>query len=161
MPWLALTPTLGNRSRRGSSSSAAVPDVALPPPSLESCIHAVVSRRGREKSGTRYLVVGSVSLSPGRSECSWGCIHSVPNVPRPSTLKYLTTIGKFISPTHEPGLRPPASPSRARARRWPVGPDEGRDRPIPVTYSRPCRVERSLPCAASGQRNFALLPETG
>ena len=45
----ALTPALGNRSRRGSSSSAAVPDAALPPPSLESCIHAVVSRREREK----------------------------------------------------------------------------------------------------------------
>ncbi len=57
---LALTPTLGNRSRRGSSSSAAVPDAALPPPSLESCIHAVVSRGEREKSDTHFLAVGSV-----------------------------------------------------------------------------------------------------
>ena len=41
---LPLTPALGNRSRRCSTSG----------------IHAVVSRREREKSGTHYLAVGSV-----------------------------------------------------------------------------------------------------
>ena len=42
---LALTPTLGNRSRRCSTS----------------CIHAVVSRREREKEDVYYFATGSVS----------------------------------------------------------------------------------------------------
>ncbi len=46
-----VTPTpLGKCSRLCSTSSAAVPDAALPPPSLESCIHAVVPREARRSS---------------------------------------------------------------------------------------------------------------
>jgi len=42
-PGVALPSHIRVGRRRGTTSSAAVPDAALPPPSMESCIHAVVT----------------------------------------------------------------------------------------------------------------------
>ena len=47
-------------------------------------------------------------------------------------------------PTQEPGLRPHESPSPACGRRWPGGPDEGRDRPFPGPTAS-MWIGRSLP----------------
>ncbi len=46
-------------------------------------------------------------------------------------------------------------PSPACGRRWPAGPDEGRDRTVPGYHSRPWRVVRSLP-EGEGEKPGAL-----
>src|SRR4030066_1162967 len=74
---------LGNCSLRCSTSSAAVPDAALPPPSMESCIHAVVQGANNTVRRLKAADFFSFPLEGGR--WGWGCVVTVGNTGRRST----------------------------------------------------------------------------
>src|SRR4030067_1126622 len=64
-PTSCIHAVVGNRSRHCPTSSAAVPDAALPPPSMESCIHAVV--KGASNTVSR-LKAAHITPSPFQGE---------------------------------------------------------------------------------------------